>query len=269
MYQFNILYIYYSGRNRRKRKDSSSDIEQPSNSHLQTEYARQCYGPGCINSAKYGSKYCSDACGLRLATNRIYRVLPQRIQEWALSPCSAEETNRKALDQVRRQQLEVRQILQELDKRHKELDYIVERAKHASVDPNVEYENEEESEMSMYCITCGHEIHSKTAIKHMEKCFNKYESQASFGSIFKTRIEGNVMFCDFYNPVNKTYCKRLRVLCPEHCKDPKIGDNEVCGCPLVTNVFDQTGDFCRAPKKACTKHYVWEKLRRAEVGIIL
>lgn len=73
------------------------------------------------------------------------------------------------------------------------------------------------------------------------------------------------MFCDDYNPSNKTYCKRLRVLCPEHCKDPKIGDNEVCGCPLVTNVFSPTGNFCRAPKKNCTKHYVWEKLRRAEV----
>lgn len=76
---------------------------------------------------------------------------------------------------------------------------------------------------------------------------------------------GNNMFCDDYNPSNKTYCKRLRVLCPEHYKDPKIGDNEVCGCPLVTNVFSLTGNFCRAPKKNCTKHYVWEKLRRAEV----
>lgn len=95
-----------------------------------------------------------------------------------------------ALDQVRKQQLEVRQILQELDKRHKELDLIVDRAKNVTIDPNQDLENEEETEMSMYCITCGHEIHSKTAIKHMEKCFNKYESQASFGSIFKTRIEG-------------------------------------------------------------------------------
>lgn len=76
---------------------------------------------------------------------------------------------------------------------------------------------------------------------------------------------GNNMFCDDYNPSNRTYCKRLRVLCPEHCKDPKIGDNEVCGCPLVINVFSPTGNFCRIPKKNCTKHYVWEKLRRAEV----
>lgn len=75
------------------------------------------------------------------------------------------------------------------------------------------------------------------------------------------------MFCDFYNPANRTYCKRLRVLCPEHCKDPKISETEVCGCPLVTNVFDMTGEFCRAPKKSCVKHYVWEKLRRAEIDM--
>ncbi|GLV36846.1 CXXC finger protein 1 [Carabus blaptoides fortunei] len=255
-----------SQKTRRKRRDSSSDCGE-TNLHLQTEYPRQCFGPGCVNSARYGSKYCSDTCGTKLATNRIYQVLPQRIQEWSLSPCVAEEKNKHSLDQVRKQQQEVRQILHELDKRHRELDAIIERAKHATIDPNHEMEGDEELEMSMYCITCGHEIHSRTAIKHMEKCFNKYESQASFGSIFKTRIEGNNMFCDFYNSLNHTYCKRLRVLCPEHCKDPKINDNEVCGCPLVINVFDLTGEFCRAPKKSCVKHYVWEKLRRAEVDM--
>jgi hypothetical protein len=34
----------------------------------------------------------------------------------------------------------------------------------------------------------------------METCFNKFESQTSFGSMYKTRIEGYQMFCDFYNP---------------------------------------------------------------------
>ena len=42
---------------------------------------------------------------------------------------------------------------------------------------------------------------------------------------------------------------------------------QVCGCPLVTNVFDLTGEFCRAPKKHCVKHYCWEKLRRAEIDM--
>ncbi|XP_018568188.1 CXXC-type zinc finger protein 1 isoform X2 [Anoplophora glabripennis] len=252
---------------RRKRRESSSDRDQSFNEHLKTDYPRQCYGPKCVNSARYGSKYCSDQCGMDLAKTRILQVLPQRLQEWALSPSVAEEMNIKALDQVRKQQVEVKQILQELDKRHRELDFIVERAKNASIDPNQDNDNDEDAEISMYCITCGHEIHSKTAIKHMEKCFNKYESQASFGSVFKTRIEGNNMFCDFYNSSNRTYCKRLRVLCPEHCKDPKISEYDVCGCPLVTNVFSPTGEFCRAPKKSCTKHYVWEKLRRAEIDL--
>lgn len=176
---------------RRKRRDSSSDREQTYNDHLKTDYPRQCYGPKCVNSARYGSKYCSDQCGMSLARTRILQVLPQRLQEWALTPAMAEEMNIKALDQVRKQQAEVKQILQELDKRHRELDLIVDRAKNVSIDPNQEYDNEDDAEVSMFCVTCGHEIHSRTAIKHMEKCFNKYESQASFGSVFKTRIEGS------------------------------------------------------------------------------
>lgn len=194
--------------------------------------------------------------------------MPQRIQEWALSPCEAETRNRQNLEKVRAQQIEVRRILEELDKRISELDRLIQRAKMVTIDPKAENDlANDDSDLSMYCITCGHEIHNRTAIKHMEKCFNKYEAQASFGSVFKTRIEGNVLFCDFYNPINRTYCKRLRVLCPEHCKEPKAPDNEVCGCPLVTNGFDLTGQFCRLPKKICVKHYAWEKLRRAEIDM--
>ena len=47
----------------------------------------------------------------------------------------------------------------------------------------------------------------------------------------------------------------------------KISAKEVCGCPLVTNVFEETGDFCRASKRTCLKHYCWEKLRRAEIDL--
>lgn len=219
-------------------------------------------------TARPQSKYCSDECGIKLATNRIYQILPPRIQEWNLRACVAEDKNKQQLEAVRAKQAIVRATLGELDKRHAELDLLVERAKRCTLDPKASETVDVEDEMSMYCITCGHEIHSKTAIKHMEKCFNKYESQASFGSIFKTRIEGgNTMFCDYYNVANKTYCKRLRVLCPEHCKDAKVNDTDVCGCPLVRNVFDLTGECCRAPKKNCFKHYVWEKIRRAEIDL--
>ncbi|ESO87784.1 hypothetical protein LOTGIDRAFT_176884, partial [Lottia gigantea] len=46
-----------------------------------------------------------------------------------------------------------------------------------------------------------------------------------------------------------------------------IGQDEVCGCSLVTNVFDETGELCRAPKRKCVKHFCWEKLRRAEIDM--
>ncbi|KAL0266265.1 UNVERIFIED_CONTAM: hypothetical protein PYX00_008858 [Menopon gallinae] len=251
----------------RKRKDSGS-----SNELIVADSPKQCYGPMCTKPSRPNSKYCSDACGLKLATNRIYQVLFVFFyftQDFANSNCSLREKNKKALEAVRKQQLEVRRILHELDKRHLELDAVIARGKQCKVEESEDKMDDEEAEQetSMYCITCGHEIHSKTAIRHMDKCFNKYESQASFGSIYKTRIQGNNMFCDFYNAANKTYCKRLKVLCPEHGKEPKASATEVCGCPLVTNVFDLTGEYCRASKRNCVKHYSWEKLRRAEIDM--
>ncbi|KAK9499970.1 hypothetical protein O3M35_002897 [Rhynocoris fuscipes] len=243
----------------------------------------QCYGPGCVQVARPSSKYCSDKCGLALATCRILQVLPQRIQEWSMTPSHAEEMNKKELEIIRKKQEEARAALQELDKKHQELDALVERAKNTKVpeeylvDETEKVKNPkgrrpkgqetEDESSSIYCVTCGHEIHTSTAIKHFEKCFNKYESQTSFGSIYKTRIEGNNMFCDYYNPANRTYCKRLKVLCPEHHKDSKISPTEVCGFPLVRNVFEETGEICKYSKKLCSKHFCWEKLRRAEIDM--
>ncbi|KAK6177019.1 hypothetical protein SNE40_015210 [Patella caerulea] len=241
-------------------------VEEPM--EMEEETPKQCYGPGCKECARSGSKYCSDACGLKLAKSRIYEMLPSRIQQWQSSLCVAEEKNKKSLESIRREQLVAKQRLNDLDLRHKELDSLIEKAKHLKIDPNQGgAEPEDDTEITLYCVTCGSEINQRGALRHMEKCFSKFESQTSFGSIYKTRIEGNSMFCDFWNPQQKFYCKRLKVLCPEHTKEPKIGQDEVCGCPLVVNVFEETGELCRAPKRKCIKHYCWEKLRRAEVDM--
>ena len=53
------------------------------------------------------------------------------------------------------------------------------------------------------------------------------ESKTSFASKYKTQIDDARMFCDFYNPKEDTYCKRLQVLCPEHNPDPRFLDDEV------------------------------------------
>ena len=47
-----------------------------------------------------------------------------------------------------------------------------------------------------------------------------------------------ISFCisscsNVFSLLAETYCKRLRVICPEHAKDPKIGDNDVCGYSLT------------------------------------
>ncbi|XP_046372627.1 CXXC-type zinc finger protein 1-like [Haliotis rufescens] len=235
---------------------------------IEEEEARQCNGPGCTEAARPSSKYCSDDCGLKLAKSRIYEILPSRIQQWQSSPCVAEENNKKALEEIRRQQLDARQKLGDLDLKHQELDAIIERAKHSTLDPEqTGTEAEDDTEFTIYCVTCGGEINQRGALKHMERCFAKFEAQTSFGSIYKTRIEGSSMFCDYYNAQQKTYCKRLKVLCPEHTKEAKIAADDVCGCALVANVFEETGEYCRAPKRKCLKHYCWEKLRRAEIDM--
>ena len=60
-------------------------------------------------------------------------------------------------------------------------------------------------------------------------------------------------------------------MCPEHNKEQKIDDTEVCGCPLQSESFynlplDEI-KFCQNSKKNCRKHYCWEKMYRAEIDI--
>ncbi|KAK3793186.1 hypothetical protein RRG08_009485 [Elysia crispata] len=229
---------------------------------------RQCYGPACVEPARVGSKYCSDECGMKLAKSRIYEILPSRIQQWQSSPCVGEENNKKVLESLREETMEARTKLKQLDVKIHELDALVERGKQLTIVAEQEgTELEEDTELSIYCVTCGTELNHKGALRHMEKCYLKFEAQTSFWSLYKTHIEGNSMFCDFYNPQQKMYCKRLKILCPEHTKEPKVSPDAVCGCPIATNLFKEGETLCRASKRKCVKHFCWEKLRRAEIDM--
>uniref|UniRef100_A0A6Q2Y4M0 CXXC-type zinc finger protein 1 n=1 Tax=Esox lucius TaxID=8010 RepID=A0A6Q2Y4M0_ESOLU len=232
---------------------------------------KQCLGPGCVEVARSGSKYCSEDCGMKLAANRIYEILPQRIQQWQQSPCVAEEQGKKLLERIRRDQQSARLRLTDMEKRFHELEGIIAKAKQQGVQQDEEVnegEGDADTDLQIFCVSCSHPINPKVALRHMERCYAKYESQTSFGSMYPTRIDGATrLFCDVYNPQSKTYCKRLQVLCPEHSRDPKVSLDEVCGCPLVRDVFEPTGEYCRVSKRKCNKHYCWEKLRRAEVDL--
>ena len=58
---------------------------------------------------------------------------------------------------------------------HQELERIVERGLAETVDPAADDEMEDEGGegQGVYCVTCGHEVATRRAIKHMENCFNK------------------------------------------------------------------------------------------------
>nr|KAF6435755.1 hypothetical protein HJG63_012491 [Rousettus aegyptiacus] len=231
---------------------------------------QQCLGPGCVYPTRPGSKYCSDDCGMKLAANRIYKILPQRIEQWKKSPCIAEEHGKKMLERIHREQQDTQTHLKDMERHFHELEAIILRGKQQAVC------NDEESTkggrgsscLQIFCVSCGQPTSMHAALRHMERCFTKYECKSSFGSLYPTCIEGATrLFCDIYDPQSKRYCKRLQVLCPEHSRDPKVPDDEVCGCPLVQNVFELTDNFCHLPKRLCNHHYCWEKLRRAEVDL--
>jgi len=234
---------------------------------------RQCYGMDCVNCARVGSKYCSDQCGTNVASLRIYQTLPERLREWSMTSCMAESKNRKELERIRDDIQTTKRRLEEVDKEAEVLENTISRAKtmsiieHKSEDSSDEDDEHEIRGGAVNCISCGKDVPTRSAIRHMETCFNKFESQTSFGSMYKTKIEGYQMFCDFFNPQTGTYCKRLRVICPEHTKDHKQLESEVCGFPLTKNVFKETGEFCRLSRKECNEHYCWEKLKRAELDM--
>nr|XP_006010068.1 PREDICTED: CXXC-type zinc finger protein 1 isoform X3 [Latimeria chalumnae] len=259
---------YKRHKQKQKHKDKSKHSERMEGKDSAS--LRQCLGPSCVQAARPNSKYCSDDCGMKLAANRIYEILPQRIQQWQQSPCIAEEHGKKVLEKIRREQQQARMKLQEMEKKFHDLETIIVKAKQqvAKEDEEMSEGESDDTDLQIFCVSCGHPINPKVALRHMERCYAKYESQTSFGSMYPTRIEGATrLFCDVYNPQSKTYCKRLQVLCPEHSRDPKVPADEVCGCPLVKDVFELTGDFCRVPKRKCNRHYCWEKLRRAEVDL--
>uniref|UniRef100_A0A3Q3FF57 CXXC finger protein 1 n=1 Tax=Labrus bergylta TaxID=56723 RepID=A0A3Q3FF57_9LABR len=239
---------------------------------------RQCLGPGCVQPARANSKYCSEDCGMKLAANRIYEILPQRIQQWQQSPCVAEEMGRRQLERIRKEQQASRLRLTLMEKRFHELEGIIANAKQQQVQQDEEVTEGEgdDTDLQIFCVSCSHPVNPKVALRHMERCYAKVSVHGQDIRNIQKHLKAaelnhkdvaTRLFCDVYNPQSKTYCKRLQVLCPEHSRDPKVPADEVCGCPLVKDVFEPTGEFCRVSKRKCNKHYCWEKLRRAEVDL--
>ncbi|XP_004207256.1 CXXC-type zinc finger protein 1 isoform X1 [Hydra vulgaris] len=227
--------------------------------------AQQCLGPGCVNSARNSSKYCSSECGIQLQIRRLQVILPTRMKSLQKGYHSTQLANEE-IKKLRLIQKKCQDELVELDKLCHDLENLQEKSKGLSIQEEEENDEERDTDLdlTMYCVTCGVALAPRIAFKHMEKCWAKVECLMSFGAVM--RSAGN-LFCDSYINAQGTYCKRLKVMCPEHFKETKIDSDMVCGCPLVDSEFHETGKFCRISKRKCTRHVSWYRLRRGEIDL--
>ncbi|OQV23596.1 CXXC-type zinc finger protein 1 [Hypsibius exemplaris] len=229
---------------------------------------RQCYGPKCKFAAAPGSKYCSDDCGRALARKRLLEIMPIRLEQMDSQTYAATQSNQNETEAVRQKLVECKTMVEKLFQQKASLEQTILKGKREQPCSQDEEEHHGEDSTSdncdVHCITCGLPTPLRTAVKHFEKCFNRYENQTSYGSLVPTP---NSIFCDIQNPKTKTWCKRLKVLCPEHFRESVEDTAGVCGMPLTNEDFVKTGKFCRIPKKNCSKHPSWERVKRAELDL--
>ncbi len=46
-----------------------------------------------------------------------------------------------------------------------------------------------------------------------------------------------------------------------------MGPDEACGCPLEKNLFDVSDELCTISKRLCSKHFKWDRKRRAQIDL--
>ena len=95
--------------------DSSDDGNYLQFNTANTGDLRQCFGPRCVKPARPQSNYCSDECGINLASHRIVQTLPDRLREWHLTQCVADTRSRKELEKIKAEQDAVKNRLEQLN----------------------------------------------------------------------------------------------------------------------------------------------------------
>ncbi|MFH4978155.1 hypothetical protein AB6A40_004864 [Gnathostoma spinigerum] len=256
----------------RRRRASVAYLGYRQHPEIQPEdEPRQCFGPGCINSARRNSKYCSEECGMNLARKRLRNILPSRVEDfWRDMP----HATVRSLQQRAELEAQIQQLTNQtriLGSYQKEVQKYITLI--CNVEPTENGENESSAEMdfTMNCAVCAMEFPAKQITKHVERCFVRTERQCSYGTSTKSTVNPYNILCNEYNKSNDTYCRRLRVVCSEHYR-PGLEDNlKVCGYPFVWGEnecrpfskmytdMDQLIEkgICKRRKKHCQLHHNW------------
>lgn len=77
---------------------------------------------------------------------------------------------------------------------------MLERGKNAKIDPNADDGGDDDSGDSafIYCVTCGHEVPARRAVRHLENCFNKVSARKRCSIIRGHEDEKCVILIGFY-----------------------------------------------------------------------
>lgn len=67
----------------------------------------------------------------------------------------------------------VKKRLEHLNEEFRSLEELILRGKQQTMDEDDEDDEDEGCEMTVHCVTCGADVQTRTAIRHMERCYNK------------------------------------------------------------------------------------------------
>uniref|UniRef100_A0A6G3MHX9 CXXC-type zinc finger protein 1 n=1 Tax=Henneguya salminicola TaxID=69463 RepID=A0A6G3MHX9_HENSL len=183
---------------------------------------QQCLEPQCLNAAIPNSKYCSQECGVKLAKTRINRLLIPKLNKYESILIKQEEETYNKIENIKQEQQKYKSLLDIVEGDLKSLEDNIQNKKQISyhkVDGGSTDVEEESTDSVIFCFTCGIPLPFKTSIRHMEKCFMKAECTISYVSNYSS---SNLIFCEYYDPIQRTYCKRLKYMCYEHQKSEKV-----------------------------------------------
>uniref|UniRef100_A0A914LI85 CXXC-type zinc finger protein 1 n=1 Tax=Meloidogyne incognita TaxID=6306 RepID=A0A914LI85_MELIC len=240
------------------------------NNELPIEHEeKQCIGPECTNSVRQGSKYCSERCGLALAQIRLKTILPQRFNDFFAKVPSKQIEDNKKLDNVEGQITLIHQKLKKFGEWKDNVENFLEAIKNAQ--PNAERPKSGDDNFVVGCPVCGGEFPMRESTKHIQSCYTRSEKQTTYGTDYPIPTNQYKLYCDSYNKINKTYCKRLRYACAEHYRDEF--NLKICGCPLIwykngsclnfeslfisSDAMIADGGYCQEKNKNCRAHQNW------------
>ncbi|KAK0398332.1 hypothetical protein QR680_002537 [Steinernema hermaphroditum] len=240
----------------------------------------ECWGPQCGEFRRPNSKYCSDECGIALAELRLRKYLPGLLDDYWRNPprnhIEAEKRIKEIDDEGDRTKLRIKALTEYAEL----LDEWNRTVMQVPVDEDYEALNSGD-DFVVPCQICSADVNVKGLVKHLERCFIRVEKQMSFGSASKYPQNPHNIFCEEYNKTNNTFCKRLRIGCPEHYKPSKDDEDAICGCPkiwwsvpsltlsdlFVTREQLLAGGYCKNNRKHCEAHRRWDQYAAALIDV--